>query len=57
MVLKNVLSGETGAKVEKLQQEEAILYFEVWKLFFADKTMIEGSVDRTTQNNSGLVVW
>jgi len=29
MVLKNVLSGETGAEVEKLQQEEAILDFEV----------------------------
>jgi len=29
MVLKSVLSSGTGVKVEKLQQEEAILDFEV----------------------------
>jgi len=32
-VLKGVLSSGTGVKVEELQQEEAILDFEVERLF------------------------
>jgi len=32
-VLKSVLSDGTGVEVEELQQEEAILHFEVQELF------------------------
>ena len=50
MVLKGIPSGGTRVEVEELWQEKAILDFEVWKLFFADKTMTENFlIDGTTQ--------
>jgi len=45
MVLKSVSSGRTRVEVEELWWEEAILNFEVWKLFFADEIMTEGLAD------------
>jgi len=49
IVLKDVPSGGTGVDVKELWREEAILDFEVRKLFFADETVTESSADRTAQ--------
>jgi len=53
MVLKCVPSGETGVEVEELQQEKAILDFEVERLFckwncnreFSKQNCLEVTVD------------
>ena len=55
--MKSVPSGGTRVEVKKLWQEEAILNFEVQKLFFTGEAATEGSADRTAQNDSRLVVW
>ena len=47
MMLKGVSSSGTRVDIEELWWEEAILNFEVKKLFFTSKTMTEGSADRT----------
>jgi len=49
IVLKDVPSGGTGVDIKELWREEAILDFEVRKLFFADETVTESSADRTAQ--------